>query len=29
MLHLPDSLEVRGPRFEPESLSYYDVRRDD
>lgn len=29
MLHLPDSLEVRGPRFEPQSLSYYDVRRDD
>ena len=29
MLHLPDSLEVRGPRFEPESLRYYDVRRDD
>ena len=29
MLHLPDSLDVRGPRFEPESLRYYDVRRDD
>jgi len=29
MLHLPDGLEVRGPRFEPESLRYYDVREDD
>lgn len=29
MLHLPDGLEVRSPRFEPESLRYYDVRRDD
>lgn len=29
MLHLPDGLEVRSPRFEPESLRYYDVRQDD
>lgn len=29
MLHLPDGLEVRSPRFEPESLKYYDVREDD
>jgi YbbR domain-containing protein len=29
MLHLPDGLDVRSPRFEPESLRYYDVRRDD
>lgn len=29
MLHLPEGLEVRSPRFEPESLKYYDVREDD
>ncbi len=29
MLHLPDGLEVRSPRFEPESLKYYEVREDD
>jgi len=29
MLHLPEGLEVRSPRFEPESLRYYDVREDD
>ena len=29
MLHLPDGFDVRSPRFEPESLRYYDVRRDD
>ncbi|MDA0379051.1 MAG: hypothetical protein O2899_06125, partial [Bacteroidetes bacterium] len=29
MLHVPDGLDVRSPRFEPESLRYYDVRRDD
>jgi hypothetical protein len=29
MLHLPEGLEVRSPRFEPTSLKYYEVREDD
>ncbi len=29
MLHLPEGMEVRSPRFEPEILRYYDIREDD
>ena len=29
MLHLPEGMEVRSPRFEPEVLRYYDIREDD
>lgn len=29
MIHLPEGLEVRSPRFEPEVLRYYDIRQDD
>jgi hypothetical protein len=29
MLRLPEGMEVRSPRFEPEILRYYDIREDD